>query len=338
MGSFIDTLKEQAGGLLGGAINTGLGLLFENHEDKRQVNQQQKLTNIQIAANKQLSDYNAQQQLKMWHDTNYGAQMEELRKAGLNPGLIYGLSGGGATTTGGGAQSAGGGTAAGQSGEILGLQQLGIQNRLTEAQTKALESQANLNNVEAKKKSGVDTQLGYTTIEQIKASTQNIEAQTTLTNIETQIKEIEKESQSEILDKGWNFKILEATADKINHEIIQIANNNWTFNQTKEDVIKTIKQQAINAVLEGILTKAKTNLTKQQISNLANEISLSWDDKNPHTNQINTYRELQKSGIKLMDKQTEYILYNALIQGVGTIMNGIGKAKGSTNTIVNLPK
>ena len=44
----------------------------------------------------------------MWKDTNYSAQMEELKKAGLNPGLLYGMSGGGATTIGTGVKTTSG--------------------------------------------------------------------------------------------------------------------------------------------------------------------------------------------------------------------------------------
>ena len=37
---------------------------------------------------------------EMWEKTNYSAQKEQMKKAGLNPALMYGMSGGGGVTTG----------------------------------------------------------------------------------------------------------------------------------------------------------------------------------------------------------------------------------------------
>ena len=41
------------------------------------------------------------QQLAMWNETNYGAQVSHLEAAGLNPALMYGAGGGGGSTTAG---------------------------------------------------------------------------------------------------------------------------------------------------------------------------------------------------------------------------------------------
>ena len=47
---------------------------------------------------KDLSNFNREMAMQMWHDTNYSAQMKEMEKAGLSPGLIYPKGGGGGTT------------------------------------------------------------------------------------------------------------------------------------------------------------------------------------------------------------------------------------------------
>ena len=38
-------------------------------------------------------------QMQMWEDTNYAAQVEQLKKAGLSIGLMYGKGGAGGATT-----------------------------------------------------------------------------------------------------------------------------------------------------------------------------------------------------------------------------------------------
>ena len=54
-----------------GLIGTGLGLLLEGHNDRRQLRQQEKLQNLEIKGSKELTDYNAAKQLEMWKATNY---------------------------------------------------------------------------------------------------------------------------------------------------------------------------------------------------------------------------------------------------------------------------
>lgn len=61
---------------------------------------------------KEMADYNKENQLDLWNRTNYGAQMEHMKDAGLSPSLMYGGSGAGGTTPvgntgGGGSQESG---------------------------------------------------------------------------------------------------------------------------------------------------------------------------------------------------------------------------------------
>ena len=120
----------------------GMGILFQKQADKRQLKQQQKLQELQIQGQKQMGEFNFQKQLEMWNATNYGAQMKHLEQAGLNPGLIYGMGGGGGAT----ASATPGnvtGAAAPQGGrEIQDMMGMGIQMQLLKAQKDLLESQA----------------------------------------------------------------------------------------------------------------------------------------------------------------------------------------------------
>lgn len=148
-----------------GAVNAGMGLMLGGIQDKRQVRQQKRLTNIQIDAQKHLADFNFQKQLEMWKATNYGAQMEELNKAGLNPALLYGMGGGGGTTAGtGGGTGVSGGIAAGHSGEVQQMLGMGIQRELLLAQKENIQADTDLKKADAKNK-GADTENKYLTNE-----------------------------------------------------------------------------------------------------------------------------------------------------------------------------
>lgn len=167
MGTAIEQLGIQTAGQ---AVGAGMGLILGNLNDKRQLRQQEKLQELQIKGQKEMMDHSYTRQMNMWHDTNYSAQVDEMIKAGLNPGLMYGMSGGGGTTTGNANANVSGGQAPSGGGEAAAFAGMGMMNaanlKLMQAQEKVLESQANLNNVEAVKKGGVET-------ENIKADTAN---------------------------------------------------------------------------------------------------------------------------------------------------------------------
>ena len=68
----------------------------------------------------------------MWRDTNYAAQKEEMKKAGLSPGMMYGMGGTGGATTGDPGASVGANAAPKGGGEIMGLQLMDAQRKLME--------------------------------------------------------------------------------------------------------------------------------------------------------------------------------------------------------------
>lgn len=126
---------------VGALVNAGLGLILGNQNDKRQLKQQGKLQEQQIQGQMKMTDYNQEKALEMWEATNYKAQMEQMQKAGLNVGLMYGGGGAGGTTanvTSGNVQGAN----APQGGkEVQEGMALGLQQAMTQAQTELLKSQ-----------------------------------------------------------------------------------------------------------------------------------------------------------------------------------------------------
>ena len=57
---------------------------------------------LQYNYGQQAADAEYKRNLQMWKDTNFGAQRDEMEKAGLSVGLMYGSGGGQAASTAGG--------------------------------------------------------------------------------------------------------------------------------------------------------------------------------------------------------------------------------------------
>ena len=96
----LETLGMNA---IGAAIDNTIGLIAGGVQANRQMKNQRKLMAEQLAIDKLKMEEQRRIQMQMWKDTNYAAQIEEMKKAGLSIGLMYGKGGAGGATTGAGA-------------------------------------------------------------------------------------------------------------------------------------------------------------------------------------------------------------------------------------------
>lgn len=210
----------------GNIIGTGMGLLMEGHNDRRQLEQQQKLQDQQIAGNKEMVDYNMAKQLKMWKDTNYKAQMDEVIRAGLNPNAIFGHGGGGGITgqaTGG----VNGGQAPSGGGEILAQQGMMLQRGMMQAQIENLKADTEKKKAEATKTSGIDTQTGQQNLQQ----------------------GAEKFKEELAILKNQALASID--------ELINTQTNRWINQQTKDAQVEKIKEEAIGEQLMNGIKRAQ---------------------------------------------------------------------------------
>lgn len=128
-----------------GIGTTLAGAAYGEYGNTRQNRQDRENMNLQYRNQRKLNQQGNRLQMDMWNKTNYGAQVEHMKNAGLNPALMYGSAGQGGTT---GSQGGGSATKAqapkapvmDMSNMLMGKQAelLTAQKQKTEAETKAI--------------------------------------------------------------------------------------------------------------------------------------------------------------------------------------------------------
>lgn len=196
-----------SGGAMGmvlGGVNSLMQGVADEQAMKDQYFQQLKLNNMSQIFNKDMYNFQMGKQLEFWNKTNYAAQVEQLRKAGLNPALLYGKGGGMGASTG----SASAGNIQSHAGSDTDRMQLGLQRQSQAMQMSLLASQkANIDadtkvkEAQAVKTSGVDTKLAEANIGQVTESTKNTKLEGVGIAFDNELKELEVIYTSNITDE-----------------------------------------------------------------------------------------------------------------------------------------
>jgi len=128
----------------------GLGMITRGINNRDQLQQQGKLNEQQFAIDGRALARQKAAELQQWKDTSYGAQLDEMKRNNLSPGMMYGAAGGGAGQLGGSTGSVNAPKAATPGNEVLGM---------TVAQRQLIEAQTENVKADTAKKKGVDTDL-----------------------------------------------------------------------------------------------------------------------------------------------------------------------------------
>lgn len=249
-----------------GAVTSLIGNKVNASERRKE---QERGMAMQLEANKEMAELNYQQQMKMWHDTNYTAQREELEKAGLNPALLYGQTGGGGATTGSGVSGSTSVPAAG----TYGLQQMEI--GLMMAQKEKIEAEAEKAKAEAEKTRGIDTKAAET---QQKLNEINLQVQEKIG-----IEQLEKKAQIELQSanatnaknirefEAWMSQAFDTTTGNFNVDAL------GAYSTSNNDLIKkSIRAGMIQTTQE--LEKLKKELTLKDDEHTLNKIDMEIKD------------------------------------------------------------
>jgi hypothetical protein len=133
----------------GSMINSGISMLGGFIGAGNQHRRQRELMGLQHQNQRDLNQQGHELQMDMWNRTNYGAQVEHMKAAGLNPALMYGMSGGGGTTAGsqGGGSASGGQAQAWNPMDLSNMALMNAQKEKIEAETRNIDSGTELNEI-----------------------------------------------------------------------------------------------------------------------------------------------------------------------------------------------
>lgn len=266
-------------GGIGTALSTGMGMLLQGQQDKRQLRQQEKLQNLQIKGTKELTDYNYLKELEMWKNTSYGAQREQMESAGINPALMYGMGGGGGQTigTGGGSQVSGGNAPVGGR-EIQDAIGMGLQMQMMKAQKENIEADTELKK-ENKENVSQDTQVKIADVGRVYALSDKITQEVNImkSTLDDQIQKIKGESESAWAKGKIDVETVNEEISRVVNESLQSALKNANIEADTAKKIADVTQEWVSLDLEERKTKV-LELTggdqkdQDQLINLINSI------------------------------------------------------------------
>jgi len=250
---------QAAAGASQGAMALGLQRLGVNYDYRKQFGQQRKLSELQLEMESRLMDIQNQKQFEMWQKTGPTGYKAELLKAGLNPALMYGMSGGGGQTVGGGMPSANTGTAPDPNTRSANVMGIGLQGAMLEAQIENIKADTKNKLADATKTSGVDTEEAQTRVVLNKQDVKNKEALEALTKAETNIANIQGAVNEQTKDAAINRIIYEARSAE--HFMNMARYNDYVASKTMKENIEIVQQQALKTAAEVLLIKSEK--TKQ---------------------------------------------------------------------------
>lgn len=334
--------KEAAAGAAQGVATGAVGALIGNSMQKNAEKRQVKYS-------KDMAKFMHDLEMKKWRDTNYSAQMNEMRKAGLSAGMMYGGVGGASMVS--STSSPGNSINTGTGGEAANSIVNAMSLAKLQSEIELNKSQANKNNADADYTGGAQTDETKKRIESLTQGIKNQQAIENMTKVQTRLFEMEEIRQDETLEESIDRIKWEAKQAKHYAKIAEAKENVDTA--SIENNKKIIQEQAIYGGLLNTLTKANINKTNAEIGKIATEITTmisnaAANTKNASSNSMianaidrnswNSEAEalvkerLQKEGLNLQETE----MYLGLLKSViGAGAGAAGQAARPATQVIN---
>jgi len=332
--------------MLAGMVGSGMMGMYN---DARQQQANEVNTRRQMENNKNMTDYNTRKQIELWENTGYGPQMEQMRKAGVNPALLYGKGGAGGQTAAISPGNVGMGAAPSSGGE-LGMINGTMQLSLMEAQKENIKANTEKTKVEAAKAAGVDTGKVVAEINSITQGIENQKAQEMLTRAQERIARISAEVGEGTVHEQIGKITYEMQNAKLDGE--RMTADNHVNRATMDSKIQILANQAKESIVNVAIAQAKekninvdTARMQQQIQSMIKDIEQKWvalgyqgravsvAEKNAFTQQA-----AQEAHRTYMEGMLDNAETQTIINGVTNVLRLSSPTGTETNIITDGPK
>ena len=325
MGEFLKNLGSAATNAGMGLIGTGISRLFGLSWSPGKAMREQQKYNKEIMAlqnqyNQEAAKKSQEYAKEYWDYTNTENQVQHLKNAGLNIGLMYGQSGtGGMGATGGGRQESVDQPQGNPVGMALQVQQIEQQERMNNAQITLAEAQAEKAKAEATKISGVDTQEALKRIEEAGSRIELNLKEGNYKDALTELKKAEKEATNALtslreMQEGLTkaqvseaFAVAGYYSEKAHTEYWAKENEKIQNQYLKDTYEERVKAAAYNnAVAIALAAKyvSEKDVNEKQIDNLQASIEELQALADKHNWDKETYRKQVEGMIERWEEQT----------------------------------
>ena len=251
-------------GVIGAASALQSGSNQSYNEEQAQLRQAQ--------INKEQAKYSQGLAMEYWDYTNWENQVDHLKKAGLNPALMYAKGGAGGQTGGGQAQGVG---LSPSNQEAVKAQQIGMALQLAQlkSQIEVNESVAKKNTAEAEKTAGVDTEAAKMGIKLSEAQVLSERERKNVLYWEAEVAQSEsvlKEAlanteQFNLQKVQWDIRMIEKGYEELSERVAILKRENKIGDATAEMQIEQYKANLVDTWAGAILKTAQTETQKEEV-------------------------------------------------------------------------
>lgn len=217
--------------------------------------------------------------MEYWDYTNWENQVDHLKKAGLNPALMYAKGGTGGQTGGGQAQGVG---LSPSNQEAVKAQQMGMALQLAQlkSQIEVNESVAKKNTAEAEKTAGVDTEAAKMGIKLSEAQVLSERERKNVLYWEAEVAQSEsvlKEAlanteQFNLQKVQWDIRMVEKGYEELSERVAMLKRENKIGDATAEMQIEQYKANLVDTWAGAMLKMAQTETQKEEVKAIAERL------------------------------------------------------------------